>query len=37
MKTFEEIKNNQSDSSLWHLAGDSIVTTLMVYMFKKLF
>lgn len=34
---FDKIKNNQSDSSLYHLAGDSIVTTLMVYMFKNLF
>ena len=34
---FDKIKNNQSDSSLYHLAGDSIVTTLMVYMFEKLF
>lgn len=34
---FDKIKNNQSDSSLYHLAGDSIVTTLMYYMFKNLF
>lgn len=34
---FDKIKNNQSDSSLWHLAGDSIVTWVMYYMFKNLF
>lgn len=34
---FDKIKNNQSDSSLYHLAGDSIVATLMIYMFKNLF
>lgn len=34
---FDKIKNNQSDSSLWHLAGDSIVTSVMYYMFKNLF
>lgn len=33
---FDKIKNNQSDSSLWHLAGDSIVVDVMYYMFKQL-
>lgn len=34
---FDKIKNNQSDSSLYHLAGDSIVVDVMYYMFKNLF
>lgn len=33
---FDKIKNNQSDSSLYHLAGDSIVVDVMYYMFKNL-
>lgn len=32
---FDKIKNNQSDSSLYHLAGDSIVVDVMKYMFKN--
>ena len=33
---FDKIKKNQSDSSLYHLAGDSIVVDVMKYMFKNL-
>ena len=34
---FEKIRKNQSDASLYHLAGDSIVVDVMYYMFEKLF
>lgn len=33
---FDKIKNNQSDSSLYHLAGDSIVVDVMKHIFKNL-
>ena len=35
----EDINNmmkNQSDASLYHLAGDSIVCDIMVYIFKNM-
>ena len=34
---FEKIRKNQSDSSLYHLAGDSIVTTVLMAIFGELF
>lgn len=34
---FENIAKNQSDSSLYHLAGDSIVVNVLMKIFKKLF
>lgn len=33
---FEKCAKNQSDSSLYHLAGDSIVTNCLYYIFKQL-
>lgn len=34
---FEKIAKNQSNASLYHLAGDSIVTTCMIGIFGELF
>lgn len=34
---FDLIKNNQFDSSLYHLAGDSIVVNVLMAIFKQLF
>ena len=34
---FEKVKQNQSDSSLYHLAGDSIVVNVLMAIFKELF
>lgn len=34
---FEKISKNQSDSSLYHLAGDSIVVNVLMAIFKELF
>ena len=34
---FEKVKKNQSDSSLYHLAGDSIVVNVLMAIFKELF
>lgn len=33
---FEKVSQSQSDSSLWHLAGDSIVTTCLMSIFGSL-
>ena len=33
---FDNVCTNQSDSSLWHLAGDSIVTTCLMAIFGEL-
>ena len=33
---FERIAKNQSDSSLYHLAGDSIVINVLMAIFKEL-
>ena len=33
---FEKVKKNQSDSSLYHLAGDSIVVNVLMAIFKEL-
>jgi DNA (cytosine-5)-methyltransferase 1 len=33
---FERVAANQSDSSLYHLAGDSIVTNCLVAIFKEM-
>ena len=33
---FEKVKEHQSDASLYHLAGDSIVTTCLIGMFCQL-
>ena len=33
---FEKIKKNQSDSSLYHLAGDSIVVNVLMAIFKEM-
>ena len=33
---FENVKKNQSDSSLYHLAGDSIVVNVLMAIFKEL-
>ena len=33
---FDKIKVNQSDSSLYHLAGDSIVVNVLMAIFKEL-
>lgn len=33
---FEKIRKNQSDSSLYHLAGDSIVVNVLMAIFKEL-
>lgn len=35
-KDFDKIKDNQSKSSLYHLAGDSIVTTCLMAIFGEL-
>ena len=34
---FEKVRKNQTDSSLYHLAGDSLVTTVMMAIFGELF
>lgn len=34
---FENVRKNQSDSSLYHLAGDSIVTNVLMAIFGELF
>jgi DNA (cytosine-5)-methyltransferase 1 len=33
---FDKVKGNQSDSSLYHLAGDSIVVNVLMSIFKEL-
>lgn len=33
---FEKVAQNQSDSSLYHLAGDSIVVNVLMAIFKEL-
>jgi DNA (cytosine-5)-methyltransferase 1 len=33
---FDKVKINQSDSSLYHLAGDSIVVNVLMAIFKQL-
>lgn len=33
---YEKIAKNQSDSSLYHLAGDSIVVNVLMAIFKEL-
>ena len=33
---FEKVKKNQSDSSLYHLAGDSIVVNVLMAIFKEM-
>ena len=33
---FEKVRKNQSDSSLYHLAGDSIVTNVLMAIFKEM-
>ena len=33
---FDKVKKNQSDSSLYHLAGDSIVVDVLSFLFKQL-
>ena len=35
-KDFDKVKVNQSDSSLYHLAGDSIVVNVLMAIFKEL-
>lgn len=35
-KDFEKVAKNQSDSSLYHLAGDSIVVNVLMAIFKEL-
>ena len=34
---FNKVSKNQNDSSLWHLAGDSIVVNVLMAIFKELF
>lgn len=34
---FEKIKENQSEMSLYHLAGDSIICNVLCAIFKQLF
>ena len=34
---FEKIRKNQSKSSCYHLAGDSIVTTVLMAIFGQMF
>ena len=34
---FNKVCKNQNDSSLWHLAGDSIVVNVLMAIFKELF
>lgn len=36
-KDYEKVKKNQSDSSLYHLAGDSIVVNVLMAIFGELF
>lgn len=33
---FERIAKNQSDASLWHLAGDSICINVLMNIFKEM-
>lgn len=33
---YDKIAKNQSDSSLYHLAGDSIVVNVLIAIFKEL-
>ena len=33
-ENFEKVRKNQSDSSLYHLAGDSIVVNVLMAIFK---
>lgn len=33
---YEKVAKNQSDSSLYHLAGDSIVVNVLMAIFKEL-
>jgi DNA (cytosine-5)-methyltransferase 1 len=33
---FEKVAKNQSDSSLYHLAGDSIVVNVLMAIFKEM-
>lgn len=33
---FEKVRKNQSNSSLYHLAGDSIVVNVLMVIFKEL-
>jgi len=33
---FEKVAQNQSDSSLYHLAGDSIVVNVLMAIYKEL-
>ena len=33
---YEKVKKNQSDSSLYHLAGDSLITTIMMALFSQM-
>ena len=33
---YDKIKDNQSDSSLYHLAGDSIVVNVLMAIFKEM-
>jgi len=33
---YENVRKNQSDSSLYHLAGDSIVVDVLMAIFEKL-
>lgn len=35
-KDYEKVAKNQSDSSLYHLAGDSIVVNVLMAIFKEL-
>lgn len=35
-KDFEKIRKNQSKSSCYHLAGDSIVTTVLIAIFGQM-
>ena len=34
---FEKVRKNQSESSLYHLAGDSIVVNVLMAIFGELF
>lgn len=36
IEDFDKIKDNQSDSSLYHLAGDSIVVNVLMAIFKEM-
>ena len=33
---FDKVSKNQSDASLYHLAGDSIVVNVLIAIFKNL-